>query len=163
VRSLGRTAEVSTPGDVKQGAAIYQKLGCASCHAISGEGGGLGPELTRIGTHRSPSYLRQAITQPEAVLPRGVQSFPGRGLTEFLPVHVITQDGREVSGIRVNEDSFTIQLKDSGNQFHTFRKSDLKQLEKQPTKTLMPSYDRRLAPAELDHLVAYLYSLKGMK
>ena len=163
VRSLGRTAEVSIPGDVKAGLATYQKLGCSSCHNIGGEGGGFGPELTRIGAHRSPGYLRQAVMQPDAALPRGILPIPGRGLTESLPVHIVTRDGREVQGIRVNEDSFTIQLKDAGNRFHTFRKADLQQLEKQPARSLMPSYEGRLSAAELDDLVAYLYSLKGAK
>jgi putative heme-binding domain-containing protein len=163
VRSLGRTTEVAVPGDVKTGKAIYERLGCSSCHIVSGEGRGFGPELTRIGEHRSPAYLRQAILQPETALPRGVLPIPGRGLDEFLPVHIVTQDGRELRGIRINEDSFTIQLKDAGDAFHSFRKADLKVLEKEPDKSLMPSYQSRLSAAEATDLVAYLYSLKGSK
>jgi putative heme-binding domain-containing protein len=163
VRSLGRTAEESIPGDAQAGKAIYERMGCSSCHILSGQGSGFGPELTRIGDHRSPAYLRQAIIQPGAALPRGVMPIPGRGLDEFLPVHVITQDGRDFKGIRINEDSFTIQLKDPGNTLHSFRKADLKVMEKQPDKSLMPAYEGRISPAELIDLVAYLYSLKGAK
>jgi cytochrome c oxidase cbb3-type subunit 3 len=161
VRSLGRTNEVSTPGDANNGAAIYRRLTCSSCHSIKGEGGGFGPELTRIGAHRSPVYLRQAVTRPGADLPRGILPIPARGLNEFLAVRVVTADGREVRGIRVNEDTFTIQLKDAGNHFYTFDKADLKQLEKE--RSAMPSYEGRLSTNEVDDLVAYLYSLKGTK
>jgi putative heme-binding domain-containing protein len=163
VRSLGRTAEEPITGDIKAGKTVYGKSGCSSCHMIDGEGRGFGPELTRIGGHRSPAYLRQAVMQPGAALPRGVQPIPGRGLDEFLPVRVVTRDGHEFRGIRINEDSFTIQLKDAGNAFHSFRKADLQVLEKQPDKSLMPSYEGRVSPDELNDLVAYLYSLKGTK
>jgi putative heme-binding domain-containing protein len=163
VRTLGRTAEVSVPGNPKSGMPLYAKLSCSSCHMIGGEGTGFGPELTRIGAHRSPAYLRQAIIQPEAALPRGVMPIPARGMDEFLPVRIVTRDGHEIRGIRVNEDSFTIQLKDGGNAFHTFRKADLQVLEKQPDQSVMPSYEGRMSADELNDLVAYLYSLKGTK
>jgi cytochrome c oxidase cbb3-type subunit III len=163
VRSLSRTAEVPVPGDVNAGKAIYERLNCSSCHIVNGEGRGFGPELTRIGEHRSPAYLREAIMQPAAALPRGVLPVPARNLDEFLPVHIVTQDGRDLRGIRINEDSFTIQLKDAGNTFHSFSKADLKVLEKQPRQSLMPPFENRLSSAELTDLVAYLYSLKGVK
>jgi len=68
-----------------------------------------------------------------------------------------------VRGIRVNEDPFTIQVKDSANRFHSFRKSDTKEIEKEFGKSLMPSYRGRLSDAETEDLVAYLASLRGAK
>ena len=162
VRSLGQTAEVPVPGSAKGGATVYARLGCSGCHAIGGEGGGFGPELSNIGLHRSAAYLREAITEPEKTLPRGVLPVPGRGLTEFLPVRIVTRDGHEISGIRINEDTFTIQVKDMSNQFHSFLKADLKQLEKQPTRSLMPAFGK-LSASELDDLVAYLSSPRDTK
>jgi cytochrome c oxidase cbb3-type subunit 3 len=141
----------------------YLKFGCASCHIVRGEGGALGPELTSVGLRRAPAYLRQAIVDPAAALPRGVMPIPGRGYYEFLPVHVITRDGREVRGMRVNEDSFTIQVKDTSNQMYSFRKADLQQLDKEIGKSLMPDYKARITGSELDDLVAYLSSLGGAK
>ena len=88
---------------------------------------------------------------------------PGRGFVEFLPVRVVTGDGREVRGVRINEDPFTIQLRDTTNQFHSYRKSDLKQLDKEFGKSLMPSFRGRLTDAEVEDLVAYLASLRGTK
>ena len=86
---------------------------------------------------------------------------PARGYVEYLPVLAVTREGREVRGIRVNEDAFSIQLRDAAGRFHSFRKSDLSFLEKQAGKSLMPSFKDRLTAAELDDLVAYLASLKG--
>jgi putative heme-binding domain-containing protein len=126
---------------------------------VAGEGGTLGPELTNIGPRRSPDYLRQSILDPGAVLPRGTMLIPGRGFNEFLPVRVVTRDGHEVRGIRINEDSFTIQIRDAGNQFYSFRKADLQELEKQFGKSLMPEYKGRFSDSEVGDLVAYLSSL----
>lgn len=161
VRSLGRTAGSTPAGNVEQGKAVYQRLGCSSCHTIAGEGGILGPELTDIGSHRAPDYLKQAIIDPAATLPRGVLPFPGRGFDEFLPVHVVTQTGQEVRGLRVNEDSFTIQVRDASGRLYSFRKAGLRQLDKEHGKSLMPDYKNRVSGPDLDNLVAYLASLEG--
>ncbi len=163
VRSLGRTAGAAAVGNAANGKAVYQRQGCSSCHTIAGEGGILGPELTDIGAHRAPDYLRQSIVEPAAALPRGVTAVPGRGFDEFLPVRVVAQSGQEVRGVRVNEDSFTIQLRDASGRLYSFRKAGLKQLDKQMGKTLMPDYKGKVSGADLDDLVAYLGSLGGAK
>jgi cytochrome c oxidase cbb3-type subunit III len=161
VRSLGRSAGTTTAGNAEKGRAAYEKLGCASCHIVSGQGGSFGPDLTEIGINRGASYLRQSFLGPSETLPRGTSPVPGRGFTEYLPVRVVASDGREVRGIRVNEDPFTIQVKDSANRYHSFRKSDTKEIEKEFGRSLMPSYRGRLTDAEIDDLVAYLASLRG--
>jgi hypothetical protein len=88
-------------------------------------------------------------------------SIPARGFSEFLPVVVVTREGREIRGLRINEDSFTIQVRDTANQLYSFRKADLSRIEKQSGKSLMPSFSDRLSKPELDDLIAYLSSLRG--
>ena len=163
VRSLSRAAPASGGGDPQKGSAVYQRTGCSSCHVIKGEGGTVGPELTIIGTQRGPDYLRQAILDPGAALPHGSQPVPSRNLDEFLPVRIVTREGREVRGARINEDTFTIQVRDSNGQLHSFRKAELRQIEKEFGKSLMPAYKERLSTSEVGDLVAYLSSLGGVK
>lgn len=163
VRSLGRTGNTVASGDPKKGSEIYQRSGCASCHVIQGEGGTVGPELTMIGVQRGPDHLRQAVLDPGSSLPRGVQPIPARNLDEFLPIRVVTNQGREVRGVRINEDSFTIQIRDANGQLYSFRKADLRQIEKEFGKSAMPAYKDRLSDSEARDLVAYLASLGGAK
>jgi putative heme-binding domain-containing protein len=163
VRSLGRTAAASPVGNADRGRAIYTKLGCASCHIVEGQGSSFGPDLTEIGASRGPAYLRQSFLGPAETLPRGSSPVPGRGFVEYLPVRVVTADGREVHGVRINEDPFTIQLRDMSNRFHSFRKSDTKEIEKEFGKSLMPSFRGKLTDAEVDDLAAYLSNLRGGK
>lgn len=161
VRSLARPEEPAPRGDAQKGREIFNAAGCASCHIVNGQGGSFGPVLTDIGRVRGAQYLRQAIVDPSAALPRGTLPVPARGFSEFLPVVVVTRDGREVRGVRINEDVFTIQLRDASNASHSFRKGDVKSIQKETGQSLMPGYAGRLRAVELDDLVAYLSSLRG--
>jgi putative heme-binding domain-containing protein len=161
VRSLGKVADAKVPGDAKKGADIYKSLGCATCHILSGQGGNLGPDLTEIGLVRGAAYLRQAVVDPGATLPKGMLAVLSRSYAEYLPVRIVTKQGGEVIGIRVNEDAFTIQVRDRAGKFYSLRKSDLELFDKQPGKSLMPSFATRLAAPQLTDLVAYLASLRG--
>lgn len=161
VRSLGRTAPPPARGNVQKGNELYAKLNCASCHIVKGQGGSLGPPLTDIGALRGPQYLRQAIVEPAAALPAGTMVVPGRGYSEYLPVRVVMKDGAEVRGIRLNEDLFTIQLRDLSGTFHSIRKINAEVIRKEPNTSLMPSFAGKVSDAELDDLVAYLSSLGG--
>jgi cytochrome c oxidase cbb3-type subunit 3 len=162
VRSIGKSARVATRGDAARGAQLYAKLGCASCHIISGAGGSLGPELTNIGWIRGPDYLRQAVLEPAARLPQGNLPIPARGYNEYLPVTVVMRDGAEVRGIRLNEDVFTIQIRDTNGKFHSVRKTDAAAIRKETGSSLMPSYANRLVAGEIDDLIAYLSRLGGV-
>jgi cytochrome c oxidase cbb3-type subunit III len=150
VRSLGTIPAEPVPGDATQGSRVYAKGGCANCHMVAGEGTGLGPELTEVGARRSAAYLRECLVKPSAKLPEG-----------FLWVEATLASGETLRGIRVNEDTFSIQIKDSSGGFHSLRKQELKELRKLRDKTPMPSYERIFSAAELQDLVAYLASLRG--
>jgi cytochrome c oxidase cbb3-type subunit 3 len=150
VRSLGRIAAVTVPGDPAKGRTLYETLGCASCHIISGQGSSFGPDLTEVGARRGAAFLRTKLTRPADAITDG-----------FAMIRILTRDGREIRGMRANEDSFTIQVRDSSNRFHSFRKSDLAQMDKELDKTPMPGLSAKLTPAELDDLTAYLTSLRG--
>jgi cytochrome c oxidase cbb3-type subunit III len=149
VRTLGRAKREPLTGDASRGAQLYETSGCAACHTISGRGGPTGPDLTNIGARSSPAFLRQAIVDPEADLPAG-----------FRMVHAMTRDGRRLTGIRVTEDSFSIQFRDGSGTLHSFFKDELEELVTE-AKTAMPSFRGRLKGGALDDLVAYLVSLDG--
>lgn len=162
VRSLGRVPETPLVGDPARGQAIYDtKGGCAACHIVDGRGGTLGPELTDIGARRGADYLQEAVLHPAATLPRGGPPFDFSGFTGYLVVRAVTADGREIRGLRVNEDAFSIQLRDGSNRFHSLEKASLSVLTKEFGTSLMPSARVSLTDGEIDDLVAYLAGLRG--
>jgi cytochrome c oxidase cbb3-type subunit III len=151
IRSLGRMAPEKVAGDPKRGQELYQaKAHCTQCHIVSGQGGSLGPELTEIGTRRSAAHLRAAVLDPESTLPEG-----------FLQVRLVTQDGHRITGVRLNEDTFSIQVVDLNGGLHSFLKKDLKELQRDTGKSPMPTFKATLSSSEMDDLVAYLVSLRG--
>jgi putative heme-binding domain-containing protein len=163
VRSLGATTSTPIKGNAAKGEKIYASSGCATCHMIRGQGGVLGPVLTDIGYLRGAAYLRQALVDPGAVLPSGTLPIPSRGYREYLPVRVIAADGSVVRGIRLNEDVFTLQVRDQAGRLHSFRKSDTKAIQKEDGISLMPAFGDRIKGEDLDDLVAYLASLGGTR
>ncbi|TAN84438.1 MAG: c-type cytochrome [Gallionella sp.] len=50
---------------------IIAKYTCGACHIVAGQSGALGPSLAKIGATRNKEYLRQAILDPDAVVPKG--------------------------------------------------------------------------------------------
>ncbi len=151
VRSLGRLPQELITGDPKRGENIYRTKGnCAQCHIVDGEGGSLGPELTEVGSRRGAARLRATLLDPESVLPEA-----------FLQVRLVTKDGRQITGLRLNEDTFSIQVRGIDGRLYSFVKQDLKEFQKEPGKTPMPGFRGTLSAAEIDDLIAYLVSLRG--
>jgi len=150
VRSLGKVLSDPLPGDPARGAAVYGKSGCAGCHIVAGAGSGFGPDLSEVGDRRSAAYLRRTVLKPSASLPEG-----------FLFVKVATAAGQTIEGIRANEDTFSIQIKDASGRFHSLRKQELKDLQKLRGQSPMPAYEGVLNAAAIDDLVAYLASQRA--
>jgi len=150
VRSLSGSAPKAAPvaGDPVKGRQVYERSGCSGCHRIGMEGSVYGPELTRIGAGRSSEYLRESIVNPSADIPE-----------EYAGVTVVTHDGQRITGVRINEDSFTVQLRDASQNFRMFQRNEVQQVI-QETKSLMPPYSS-LSKDDLQNLLAYLDSLRG--
>jgi cytochrome c oxidase cbb3-type subunit III len=162
IRTLGHTADAEVAkGDAAHGKSVYESSGCSTCHMIDGQGGGVGPELSRVGAMRGPSYLRSALIAPGTILPKEAGAMERGRWIQYLFVHVVTKDGKSYEGTRVYEDTFSIELKDSAGNFHSFKTLELAKLEKLPGKSVMPSFKDTLTAAQLDDLVAYLAGLKG--
>ena len=75
---------------------------------------------------------------------------------EYEAVAVATKDGRVITGLRVNETNFNIQLREENGRFHSFLKRDLDEV-KVLKKSLMPeNFGELLTVKELHDLFAYL-------
>ena len=48
---------------------VTEKIDCLSCHAINGDGGAVGPDLTQVGLRRSEDWLYDFLMDPETVVP----------------------------------------------------------------------------------------------
>jgi putative heme-binding domain-containing protein len=136
--------------DPSAGKALFEGQGaCATCHTVGNRGGTLGPDLSDIGVLRTPEELRLAVTDPDAEVRR-----------EYTTITAVTDRGQRIQGIRLNEDDYSIQLRDIGGNPRSLLKDNLKSLSREP-RSLMPSYASRFSAPQIDHLIAYLRSLRG--
>jgi quinoprotein glucose dehydrogenase len=151
VRQLSRQGfQEPAAGDPTAGSLIYQKNGCASCHSIDGTGGFFGPDLSDIGARRAVRHLRESIVAPNADIP-----------LDYRTVEVISLTGKRSSGIHLNEDEYSIHLREMNGDLRSFMKSELKEI-RLPRESLMPDYTV-LSKDDLENLVGYLSSLRQKK
>jgi len=134
-------------GDAEAGANLFRDRGCINCHRVGEEGGRLGPDLRATAAVTTPEGLKEAITDPNSsVHPR---SFRARATTE---------QGQVVEGVRLNEDSFSLQLLTTAGKLVSLDKTKLRSFEV-VSDSPMPSYGGRLSDKELDDVIAYLARL----
>lgn len=149
VRSLGAAGALEkATGDAAAGAVVYRNTGCARCHSIQAKGGSLGPPLDSIGLRRSLKFLRDSLVTPDAYIAR-----------EYVGTTAQTKAGQLFRGLRLNEDDYSLQLRDADERLHSFRKSSLVEYQRLDS-SLMPSYGK-LSPTDLNNLIAYLNSLRA--
>jgi len=164
VRELGRARMPSVDGNRETGEQIFWGKGnCGHCHTVGPRGGRIGPDLGSIGLVRGPTHLRAALLDPASAMPdsftvyRRVIFLPDN----FLQVRVVTKEGKSLTGLRVDEDAFTIQIRDYSDRIYSFRKDELRELVKDWGKTPMPAYGGVLSEQEIRDLVAWLAGLRG--
>jgi cytochrome c oxidase cbb3-type subunit III len=162
ILELGKTPVAQVAGDDRRGRGLYEKQQCTTCHAIRGTGGAFGPDLTDIGLRRGPEFLRRSLMEPEAYVPENFMQYRWfRPIPDnFLLVNAVNRAGEQISGARLNEDVFSIVIRDASGQVHSLQKAELRVLNKEWGKSPMPSY-KHLSNTELDDLAAYLSSLRG--
>jgi cytochrome c oxidase cbb3-type subunit III len=164
VLQLGRRPREPLPGDPQRGAELYRASGgCAVCHAIRGQGGTFGPDLTDIGRRRGAAHLRESLLEPAANVFQGSSIYRSNiSITEnFLHVRVTTRDGRPLQGVRVNEDTFSLQIRDVTGNLHSLLKSELVQVQKDWGVSPMPAYGQVFSTQQVDDVVAFLLTLGG--
>ncbi len=137
-------------GDAARGRALFAGKGnCGSCHRVGAEGPRTAPDLTTIGATRTAATLERALLDPNVAL------LPANRL-----VRAVLRDGTVVTGRRLNEDTFTVQLVDASGRLVSLDRAAIRDYEIS-TEATMPSYADVLTDDERADLVAYLLSLKG--
>jgi putative heme-binding domain-containing protein len=139
-------------GDPSRGEALFKGSGnCGTCHRINGKGPRLAPDLSDIGAHRTAHYLENSLIDPTAAM-----------LPVNRSVRAVLRNGKVVTGRRLNEDTYSVQLIDDQERLISLDKADIHEYAVLTTSS-MPSYKDKLNAQEVSDLVAYLLTLKGVK
>lgn len=141
---------VVTLGNANRGEVLFEGKGaCTSCHRVAGNGSRLGPDLTSIGAIRGAGSMRATLLDPT-----------GSMLPSNRSMRAVKTNGEVVSGRRLNEDTYTVQILDNQERLVSLEKSALQELTV-ISQSPMPSYADTLNEEELADLLAYLVTLKG--
>src|SRR5467141_4694943 len=159
-----RSVEVKAPakpiGDAAHGKELfYGDASCSLCHMIKGKGGRLGPELTSVGGNRTVEAIIDSVRNPSRRLAWGLTEPTKEFAQEYETVTVVTVIGKEIKGVALNEDHFSVQMMDTNEQIYLLEKDKLRSFQKS-RESMMPKYDAAvLNDKDLSDIVAYLINL----
>ena len=151
IRSVAVNEPPPLRGDAKEGEKLFWGKGaCAACHRIGARGNRSGPDLTLVGRQRSLAYLRESLLDPNASLTPG-----------YNTITVVLQDGRKLTGVQRGYDGFSAQFMDTSENFHSYLRDEVQSMTRE-FRSLMPDhYGKLFNETEIDHLLAFLSSLRG--
>ena len=159
-----RSVEVKAPakplGNAAHGKELfYGDANCSLCHMVAGKGGRLGPELTSVGVSRTRESIIDSVRNPSRRLAWGLTEATKEFPQEYESITVVTGDGKEIKGVALNEDSFTLQMMDSSENIHLLEKDKLRSFQKS-RESMMPKYTPDiLSDKDLEDIVAYLIKM----
>lgn len=137
-------------GDPVRGKQLFEGEGqCADCHRVRGVGPRTAPDLSNIGSIRTPATLQRNIIDP---------------VTALLPINravrLVTRFEETVVGRRLNEDTYTVQVIDSQEQLRSFKKADLVtyEISDEPSKQATT-----MSSDEVADVIGYLLTLRGLE
>jgi putative membrane-bound dehydrogenase-like protein len=143
-------AGLLTGGDVERGRRWFtEKVGCAACHRVGGQGGLIGPDLTKIGAIRSGRDLIESIVLPSATFAQGYESFT-----------VTLRDGQELTGIRVRQPDDSFVLRDAGGGETRLDPGQVQSVERLQSSLMPEGLLDALTRGETRDLLSYLQSLR---
>jgi cytochrome c oxidase cbb3-type subunit 3 len=159
-----RSQEVKTPASMAGSASrgkdlFYGDANCSLCHMVDGKGGRLGPDLSSVGASRTHEALVESVRNPSRRLAWGLTESTKEFPQEYESVTAVTADGKEIKGVTLNEDSFTVQIMDANEQIHLIEKDHLRSFQK-TRQSAMPVYKPdTLSDKDLEDILAFLASV----
>jgi putative heme-binding domain-containing protein len=153
-RQKARLAELEpllTGGDRGRGREVFfgKKATCGLCHAVRGEGGHIGPDLSTIGAIRSGRDLLESIVFPSTSFARG-----------YEPYVVATRTGTVHVGTLARETADAVYLHLADRSEVRVARSEIDSIEPGRVSIMPQGLDAQLSRQELGDLLAFLQSLR---
>ncbi|MBI1313829.1 c-type cytochrome, partial [bacterium] len=133
----------ANPGDAIKGAAVFKKV-CGQCHKIYGEGAEVGPDITANGRGNFDQLLSN-VFDPSLVIGASYQART-----------IITDDGRVLTGLPVEENDQRIVLKVQGGKLETIPRGEIGVLKISDLSMMPEQLEKQLKPEELADLFSFL-------
>lgn len=152
--SLEEAVKVSdsfmTQRNFDNGKGMFVASLCGSCHAIHGEGGVAGPDLTQLGTRFSYKDMLEAIIEPNKTIS-----------DQFGSTVFALKKGGSIVGRLISQegDKYVIsQNPFAPQETREISKAEVSSTRLSPVSPMLPNLIRSLNPDELRDLLAFLKS-----
>lgn len=134
---------------LQRGQELYQALLCASCHAMNGSGGNVGPDLTQAGTRFSNYDILNSMILPSM----SISDQYGASLITF-------DDGKSIIGriVRTTDDSLFVSQNPFSTETDAYPVTSISSQEPSPVSMMPAGLINSLNEEELRDLMAYIVS-----
>jgi putative membrane-bound dehydrogenase-like protein len=148
---LDSMAALLEKGDAKAGREVFfgKKAGCTACHTVAGQGGKVGPDLSKIGSIRAARDLLEAIVFPSATFARG-----------FEPFLIRTKEGAIFDGLIARETPDAIYLFTAERVERRIPRTSIDVLKQSKLSVMPQGLDAQIGRDDLRDLIAFLVSLR---
>ncbi len=144
---------IETAGNSETGKKLFfdseGKVYCSKCHRITGDGGTVGPDLSFVGTRRTPSFLLESILDPKAAITSG-----------YSTVLILTKERKFITGVLKFEDDSGVNIVDKEGNDLVIPKNEIKKYKTQKISMMPENFKDLLEVQEIADILAYLTSLK---
>ncbi|HVU87883.1 MAG TPA: PVC-type heme-binding CxxCH protein [Pirellulales bacterium] len=130
-------------GDPAAGRLVFRKV-CGNCHKIYGEGQEVGPDLT-VNGRGSYEQLISNVLDPSLVIGAAYQART-----------VVTDDGRILTGLLVEDSPQRVVLKQQGGKLETIPRDGIAEMDTSKLSLMPEDLDRQLTPQQLVDLLTFL-------
>lgn len=138
-------------GDPGHGDEVFQSS-CITCHALKGEGGKVGPDLSNAGT-KPLKFLSESILRPADSITPGYETWV-----------VETKDNTKAIGVKIRDDASGVEILKATGDVITVARADIKEMKEEKNKSLMPEdMIEGLTVKDFQDVLAFLMMQKTKK
>jgi putative heme-binding domain-containing protein len=146
---LGKvTPLLRQPRDAERGKTLYRETACVACHAINGQGGAVGPDLSLLSGRFGTREILESIVEPSKVIS-----------DQFATFQVTLNDGSAILGKLAGESPTMVQIQENlfaPSDVRAIARQDIRKIEQSPISLMPPGLIDTCQPDEVADLVAYL-------
>jgi len=136
-------------GDPGAGEQVYAQ-NCASCHALKGQGGGIGPDLSAIAA-KGVRFIEDSILRPAKSITPGFETWA-----------VTEKDGRKTVGLKSKETATEVEITKASGERVAIAKAEIKEIEQDKDASVMPdNLNEAMTVKDLQDVLAYMMLQKG--
>jgi putative membrane-bound dehydrogenase-like protein len=138
-------------GNGSRGRALFysNRSTCSLCHRVTGQGGLLGPDLSKIGSIRKKQDLLEAIIFPSSTVVNGYENYI-----------IQTIQGNTHLGIIQHESPDSIYISNASGIKELVMRERIKSVTRSPISLMPEGFENLLTNQDLSDLIAFLESCK---